>query len=113
MEDERLMRCERCGSTVRISDIRYVLKADSSKMALCSACRGKPSAKESPTAPAAKKKSSKQEYLCTRCNYRFKFDPLGTVKLRCPYCSKEDKITKVMDKTEDAATKIKESDFFI
>jgi hypothetical protein len=38
---------------------------------------------------------------------------LGTVKLRCPYCSKEDKITKVMDKTEDAATKIKESDFFI
>jgi len=33
-------------------------------------------------------------YLCTRCNYKFRFDDDGVTSLRCPYCGKPDKLNK-------------------
>lgn len=31
-------------------------------------------------------------YICTRCNYKFKFNDDGIIVLRCPYCGKPDSL---------------------
>ena len=50
-------------------------------------------------------KSQKETYLCTRCNYKFKFNPQSSLKLTCPYCSKSDKVVKPKEQTADKLIK--------
>jgi len=52
-----------------------------------------------PPKPVAKQrvvsdKPGADHYLCSRCNYKFKFDDDGITSLRCPYCGKADKLNK-------------------
>ncbi|MFH1505593.1 MAG: hypothetical protein ABIE94_01235 [archaeon] len=50
----------------------------------------------------------KETYMCTRCNYKFKFNPKSNHVLMCPYCSKSDKVIK--PKTQTADRLLKNSD---
>ena len=40
-------------------------------------------------------KSGKRDYMCTRCKYKFKYDPSGDNKFRCPYCSSPAYVTSI------------------
>ena len=91
IKDERKIICNRCRKFKPVSDIKYMPKGDSSKIALCSDCRQKSTVTE--RSPAKKQADSfKQNYYCTRCRYKFRFDPYGVTNLKCPNCGESDKV---------------------
>jgi DNA-directed RNA polymerase subunit RPC12/RpoP len=108
--DERMLTCGRCKKSVSISKIQYLPRGDGSVIALCSSCREqkavKTEIKPKPKSPSA---SQKINYLCTRCNYKFSFDPSGNANLKCPYCSKADKLKDTS--IHSAGNLLKSNDF--
>lgn len=106
MEDNRHMICDRCRKATLIKDMRYMPDGKGSRTALCRECREKIAVKTN-TKPA-ERSSQKTIYNCTRCNYKFKFDPKGITNLHCPYCGKSDRLEKY--KTKSAEEYIKMSD---
>ncbi|MBN2458910.1 hypothetical protein JXB28_01370 [Candidatus Woesearchaeota archaeon] len=97
--DERMLTCGRCKKSVPVSTIQYMPKGDGGMIALCSNCRSQSTVK-SAIKPTSKGLSSanKINYLCERCNYKFSHDPMSHAVLKCPYCSKDDKL-KNLSKT--------------
>lgn len=91
MEDKRTAVCERCKSTVPISNVRYVKKDDDNFSTICKVCldnaQSKPAENKPRSSPFSKKK-----YRCLRCKYGFGYDESSQRELKCPYCGKTDKI---------------------
>ncbi|MBU1199742.1 MAG: hypothetical protein KKF46_05650 [Nanoarchaeota archaeon] len=110
---DRMIICDKCRKSVSVRTVRYVPVSYDKLMVVCAACRGKNEVKVKdgkPVKPTEKNKDiSKEDYFCSRCNYRFKFKPSLTAKLQCPYCGKGDKIKK----TKETGTEhlIAKSDF--
>ncbi len=101
--------CEGCRRPVSIDDIKYLPKGEAGRIALCPACRTKRTAE-------AKKQPAKPElikilYMCAHCNFKFKFEPSGNSKLRCPYCGKADKLVEESKLTVDNLLKTAYEDF--
>lgn len=103
MAEQRLITCYRCRRPTPFDDIKYILRGEY-KVALCDRCREQSEAQQK-SAPA-RKASSRHEvtpqskripYMCSRCNYKFRFDAQGQAPLRCPYCGKPDKLTLMPD----------------
>jgi DNA-directed RNA polymerase subunit RPC12/RpoP len=92
MADERQMICDRCRRAVPISDMKYMPKGDGGRIGLCSACRAKFNPEEEIKKEAKKAIGSKKQYFCTRCRYKFTYDPKSITNLKCPYCGKEDHV---------------------
>lgn len=88
-EDTRRMICDRCRKAVPIKDIRYLPKGKDARIALCSECRSKGFVSDEKEKKVTDKKL---KYFCSRCRYKFKFDPTGVSNIKCPYCGKDDKI---------------------
>ena len=109
MKDNKEIMCDECKKSVPIEQIRYGVRGNQN-LRLCSECRDR-------TTPRSSKKlnikiiheepkkeikversvsnfsQNKDDYLCTRCRYKFPYDKMGEGKLRCPYCSSVDYIT--------------------
>lgn len=108
--DRRLIICDRCKKQVPISSIRYVPVGKDTMIRVCSNCRMKGGDKEktSPALSASKPTKPKVTYYCSRCNYKFKYDPESKATLRCPYCAKSDKLEE--DKGVSAEKLLKEAE---
>ncbi|MBN2459735.1 hypothetical protein JXB28_05615 [Candidatus Woesearchaeota archaeon] len=107
--DKRLIICDRCKKTVPISSIRYVPVGKDTMIRVCSNCRQKGGDADK-AAPAVSSKPAKPRvsYYCSRCKFKFKYDPESNATLRCPYCAKADKIKK--DEGVSAEKILKEAD---
>ena len=105
--DMRQVICGRCKKSVPILDIKYLQKGDGSNIALCSSCR-KVDAQQAKDASVKKKSVQKELYLCSRCNYKFRFDLHGVTNLKCPYCGKPDKVAKFQEQSADDLVKTAE-----
>lgn len=106
IDDSRQVLCEKCRKFVTVAQIRYISKGNDSRIAMCSTCLTKANG----AAFVNKKKvedADKPTYFCSRCRYKFKFDPIKKATLRCPYCGKVDRLTE--DKFTTAASILKES----
>ncbi|MBN1793183.1 hypothetical protein JW826_05875 [Candidatus Woesearchaeota archaeon] len=92
--DERQGLCERCRKFVSLSELKYVPKGNDSKMALCTSCLKNFNVPPGSVkkAPADAPLSSVKRFLCSRCNYKFRFNTSKDSALRCPYCGRTDKI---------------------
>jgi len=89
---EKTITCEKCRSTVPVSEVKYVPKGKDKQVILCKCCianLGKEEEKK-----VVEEKAKMVDYLCIRCNYSFKFDPKAKRALLCPYCGLGDKITE-------------------
>ena len=87
------MICGRCHNPAPVSDIQYIPTGVSSKIAMCSACRTKSNINKPAGSTRSKEVSSeKNQYFCSRCRYKFKFDAKGVTNLKCPYCGKYDQV---------------------
>ncbi|MFH0870257.1 MAG: hypothetical protein V1866_04340 [archaeon] len=94
-DDTRQILCERCRKFVPITDMKYVPKGNESRMALCKNCLASfntEAAKKKKQADEVRAKLKRSAYFCSRCRYKFKYDPGSNASLRCPYCGKADKI---------------------
>lgn len=100
--DTRKMICDRCRKAVPISDVRYIPKGES-KIALCSACRAKSAVQKG--AAASSKEPQKQLYICSRCNYKFSYNPRGLSELKCPYCGQSKTVKKYKALSADRLVK--------
>ena len=119
MDYSRETICDLCRKSVQVSDVKYVpyIKGRESKMILCPACREKNAEKHNKTAnisqlnrplavnqsdrslaKALPVKNSQQRNMCicSRCNFKFKFDPDMASEPKCPYCGKDDRINKLV-----------------
>lgn len=106
--DGRKMICDRCHKAVPLADVKYLPKGNSSKMALCSACRQQTLPEGSPGKSSSSKvlaKNKRPEYFCGRCRFKFKFTGDGATNLKCPYCGKTDKIIEYKVNSADALVK--------
>jgi transcription initiation factor IIE alpha subunit len=101
--DRRLIICDRCKKSVPISSIRYVPVGKDTMIRVCSNCRTKGGEKEKITSASApgKEVKPKRTYYCSRCNYKFKYDPNSNITLRCPYCAKADKLEESNEVSAD------------
>ncbi len=93
--------CERCRKAVPVTSVKYVQKGPDSKIILCTDCRAKNPSFADSIKDAAKKQSSKQSYLCTRCKYQFKFSVSSQSTLKCPYCGKDDRLSEMQPLSAD------------
>ncbi|HJX05652.1 MAG TPA: hypothetical protein VJ461_03005 [Candidatus Nanoarchaeia archaeon] len=109
--DRRLIICDRCRKSVPISSIRYVPVSKDTMIRVCSNCRAKGGEKDKSSVSASGKEvKPKKTYYCSRCNYKFNYDPNSNTTLRCPFCAKADKIA---EQTGMSADKIlREADEF-
>jgi len=111
IEDTRKALCERCRKFVPVSEIKYLPKGDNARMALCKSCLktfNPADAKKKVPAKATSVAAGKS-YFCGRCRYKFKFNPVGNAALRCPYCSKSDKV--IEDKDIDAESILRSAEY--
>lgn len=94
--DQKTKMCDGCRVSVPIAELRYMPKEKDSTILLCSSCRAKIKKDDKKEAKEEKKMQPLPEldYICIRCNYKFKHSPSSIKDLRCPYCSKSDKIMK-------------------
>ncbi|MBI2665622.1 hypothetical protein HYX12_03310 [Candidatus Woesearchaeota archaeon] len=112
---ERQMICDNCRKAVPWSDIKYLPKGRDSRTALCTNCRSKHAPEagqkkvvnkvETKRAPVATA-SREQQFFCARCRYKFKFEPDGVTRLRCPYCGNADKVVTMTIGTADKMLKL-------
>lgn len=111
IEDTRKALCERCRKFVSISDIKYLPKGNNSRMALCKNCLKtlNPKDDKKKIVPKSSAISGSKGYFCSRCKYKFKYNPEGNAALRCPFCGKSDKVLE--DKQIDAESILKNSDY--
>jgi len=105
MKDNREIMCDECKNNVPVEQIRYGIKG-TQHLRLCSDCRDRTTPRSSrslgikkiqiPQEPKSEVKvekkisnfnSNKDDYLCTRCKYKFKHDRMSEGKLKCPYCA--------------------------
>src|SRR3989338_6530670 len=118
MIDNKQIMCDECKMNVPINDVRYVVKGNSN-LRMCSQCRDRTPNRSRRQELSSKKieiklvpekeqvkkevkkeyspmqKSGKRDYMCTRCKYKFKYDPSGDNKFRCPYCSSPAYVTSI------------------
>lgn len=90
MINQRQTVCERCKKLVPVSEVKYLPKGKDSTMLICSSCRASINEKEEPT----KKREEKVRYMCTRCSYKFNYNPSSISNLRCPTCGKGDRVKR-------------------
>lgn len=111
VDDTRKALCERCRKFVSVSDIRYLPKGNNARMALCKNCLKtfKPNDDKKKIMPKLSGTSASKGYTCSRCKYKFKYNPEGNAALRCPFCGKSDKVLE--DKQIDAESLLKETDY--
>ena len=103
MTDQRQMICDFCRKAVSLTDIRYMPKGKDGRTALCSTCRTKhPGTADSKKAALT---GEKKKYFCTRCRYKFTFDPKSISNMMCPFCGKNDKIIEDQVKGADSLLK--------
>ncbi len=96
------MRCEQCRNIVPDENIRMVPKK--TYIAVCNICLGgglqtsdqeiEP-ANEPVRIDRMDEPIKKSLFLCARCNYRFKHNSNGSVKLYCPWCGQADKAYQI------------------
>ena len=119
MKDNREIMCDECKRMVISSDIRYSQKGNS-VIKMCSDCRDRTVPRKLKQSmqdkaeikkeirpevkievkPILKTKSSalgKGEYFCSRCRYKFRYDPSKGNNLKCPYCSSAGYVTSLKD----------------
>lgn len=99
------MICDRCHKSVPIPDIKYLPKGKDSRIALCSACRSKTDIMKEINESVKKAVPQKKVYFCSRCKFKFKFDPKGVSNLSCPYCGKADRVVEHKMDSADALLK--------
>jgi len=75
--------CEKCKCEININNVKYVSQDEDNYSILCLSCY-------SGKTPEPPKSTNKIKYFCSRCRYSFSRNP--TVKIKCPYCGKEDKV---------------------
>ena len=92
MEDKRQMVCDRCHRSAPISEMRFVPKGNDAKLTLCSGCRKEHVSEQKEMLDKKAVDSSKKNYFCGRCRYKFQFNPTGVTNMKCPYCGKPDKV---------------------
>lgn len=92
---ESTIICERCRRAVPVTSVKYVQKGIDSKIILCTDCRAKNPRFAESIKDATKKEYSKQNYLCTRCKYKFKYSVNSQSVLKCPYCGKDDRLSEM------------------
>jgi DNA-directed RNA polymerase subunit RPC12/RpoP len=111
IEDTRKALCERCRKFVPVSDIKYLPKGNSARMALCKKCLSTFSSADEKKKKAFKSASvsSSKNYFCSRCKYKFKFNTQSNATLRCPFCGKGDKVLE--DKQIDANSILEQSEY--
>jgi len=111
IEDTRKALCERCRKFVSISDIKYLPKGDNSRMALCKSCLKtlNPKDDKKKIIPKSSGLSGGKNYFCSRCKYKFKYNPQGDAALRCPFCGKSDKMLE--DKQIDAESLLRQAEY--
>lgn len=116
------MVCERCKKSVPTEMIRYMPRGLDSRIAVCPVCRDvlesqamrgpfsvqkqqpqpivvpPPRQTSFPKSSSAAKKENRdaerKQYFCARCRYKFKFGPMSTGALKCPYCGQSDKLAE-------------------
>lgn len=135
IDNNSTMICDKCGKIVPISEVKYVLKEDdlvkeeNLRWALCRACRESKSSNQviiktkliKPNEikePVKENKSFiqleepiKKAFLCARCNYKFKFNPMSTGNLRCPFCGKNDRVTEYKNLSTDELIRTSDNNF--
>jgi len=135
IDNNRTMICDKCRKIVPIPEIKYVLKEndlaeeESLRWALCATCRDSKSSNQviiktklvkpgEIKEPVQEKKTfvhleepTKKMFLCTRCNYKFKFNPSGNSVLRCPFCGKNDRVTEYKNLSTDELINISDDHF--
>lgn len=136
IDDNRTMICDKCRKIVPINEVKYVLKEndlskeESLRWALCAACREtkssnqviiktklvKPSEIKEQTTQEKKafvqlEEPAKKVFLCARCNYKFKFNPIGISSLRCPFCGKNDRVTEYKSLSTEELIRTSDNDF--
>ncbi len=101
MDIRKTRTCERCKNVVPLDQVRLYPKDENTNLLLCESCCNEVKLKASGNLATSKMRSlAPSEYvnfLCTRCNYRFKADRSRadvTYNLHCPYCGKNDKLEK-------------------
>jgi hypothetical protein len=109
MAETRTITCDYCRKSSPISDVKMVSLSPEKVVTLCSACRVKYKSSEKKTEPK-KEDDGKKPYFCTRCRYKFKFNPKGFASLKCPYCGKSDKVIEY--KVPSADELVKRADNF-
>ncbi len=111
IEDTRKALCERCRKFVSISDIKYLPKGDNSRMALCKSCLKtfNPKDDKKKIIPKSSGFSGGKNYFCSRCKYKFKYNPQSDAALRCPFCGKSDKMLE--DKQIDAESLLRQAEY--
>jgi DNA-directed RNA polymerase subunit RPC12/RpoP len=110
VKDDRQILCERCRKFVPITEIKYVPKAGG-RMALCTKCLSNFKVEdEKKRAAASASVQNRPTYFCSRCRFKFKYNPSGTSDLKCPYCGKGDKI--IDHKNTDPESLIRQADDF-
>lgn len=101
MDIRKTRTCERCKNVVPLDQVRLYPKDEMRNLLLCTTCCTEVKEQTSGNLTTSKVKelapSEYINYLCTRCNYRFKADRSKagvTYNLHCPYCGKNDKLEK-------------------
>ncbi len=100
MDIRKTRTCERCKNVVPLDQVRLYPKDENKNLLLCDPCCTEVKLKSSGNLATSVKGLAPSEfinYLCTRCNYRFKADKSRagvTYNLNCPYCGKNDKLEK-------------------
>ncbi|MBS3135129.1 hypothetical protein J4406_02040 [Candidatus Woesearchaeota archaeon] len=89
MIDNKQIMCDECKMNVPINDVRYVVKG------IKLVPEKEQVKKEVKKEYSPMQKSGKRDYMCTRCKYKFKYDPSGDNKFRCPYCSSPAYVTSI------------------
>ena len=102
--EERKLLCDRCRKFVPVKDIRYTSYENNKKIALCTECR----ARNIVPKKISTIKPEKEEYLCTRCKYKFKHNKNSLTNLLCPFCGKADRIIPDKAHTADELVKAAE-----
>ncbi|MBW3012370.1 hypothetical protein KY311_04245 [Candidatus Woesearchaeota archaeon] len=102
--DNRQMICERCRKSVPLAEIKYIAMPNNTKRAVCMKCRSERQ-DALKKATVGKTAAEKQSYVCRRCSYKFKFNPKGVSRLKCPYCGQADQVAKQKEVTADEILK--------
>jgi transcription initiation factor IIE alpha subunit len=87
----RQIRCDRCKNMSPITEIKYMPRGDS-RIVLCKSCYVKSKQLKDKIERQNLAKPAKKRYICTKCRYKFSYDPKSEMALRCPYCSRTETV---------------------
>jgi hypothetical protein len=92
------MQCETCRKVVPDESIKMVPKQ--TYEAVCHVCRGEEMVKINPRASHMNVEKmdelpARTMFFCNRCQYKFRHNTSGSVKLYCPWCGDADQTSQL------------------